>query len=196
MTDAEPATAEHLEAAVAAAQAELAAAVQAGELRRDPLRFVLAALSASLGVFPVAVSRIEAAASCARPPLSARAEAELLHRVEQAARRGAAAAGPAVARRTAVLAGLALAAAALLGAAGGWWAGRATVPGEVAVAERAIRMSLAAAEAWIPILQANPDPRPAVARGLLFRDERTGWRAGTITLYLEPGGAEAPSAQR
>lgn len=184
-----------LEEAVEAAQAELAEAVDAGGLRRDPLRFVLAALSSALGVFPAAVHRVEAASETARQPLSPKAEAELLRRVEEAARRGAAAAGPAIAHRTAVLAGVALAAAASLGAAGGWWAGRTSVPGEVAVAERGIRMSLAAAEAWLPILRANPDPRPALARGQAFRDERTGWRAGTITLYLEPSEA-APAPPR
>lgn len=184
-----------LEEAVEAAQAELAEAIETGGLRRDPLRFVLAALSSALGVFPAAVRRVEAASETVRQPLSPRAEAELLRRVEEAARRGAASAGPAIARRTAVLAGVALTAAALLGAAGGWWAGRASVPGEVAVAERGIRMSLAASEAWLPILRANPDPRPALARGQAFRDERTGWRAGTVTLYLEPGEA-APAPLR
>jgi len=186
---------EGLEEAVEAAKAELAEAVDAGGLRRDPLRFVLAALSSALGVFPVAVRRVEAASEAVRQPLSPKAEAELLRRVEEAARRGAAAAGPAIARRTAVLASASLAAAALLGAALGWWAGRASVPAEVEVAERGIRMSLAASEAWLPILLANPDPRPALARGQAFRDERTGWRAGTITLYLEPG-QPTPEAPR
>ncbi|MCB4823140.1 hypothetical protein [Roseicella aerolata] len=170
-----------------AARAELEKAVEAGGLRRDPLRFVLAALSSALSVFPAAVRRVEAASETVRQPLSPKAEAELLRRVEEAARRGAATAGPAIARRTAVLAGVSLAAAAMLGAVAGWWAGRTSVPGEIAVAEHGIRMSLAASAAWLPILQANPDPRPALARGQVFRDERTGWRAGTITLYLEPG---------
>lgn len=187
--------AEGLEEAVEAAQAQLAAAVETGGLRRDPLRFVLAALSSALGVFPAAVRRVEIASESVRQPLSPSTEAELLRRVEEAARRGAAAAGPAVAHRTAVLTGTALAAAALLGVAGGWWAGRVSVPAEVVVAERGIRMSLAASEAWLPILLANPDPRPALARGRAFRDERTGWQAGTITLYLEPGQAP-PSPQR
>jgi hypothetical protein len=180
--------ADGLEAAVEAARAELAEAVEAGGLRRDPLRFVLTALSSTLGVFPAAVRRVEAASETARQPLSPEAETELLRRVAEAARRGAATAGPSVARRTAVLAGMSLVGAALLGGACGWWAGRASVPAEVALADRGIRMSLAASEAWLPVLQANPDPRPALERGRVFRDERTGWRAGTITLYLEPGG--------
>lgn len=146
---------EDLEEAVEAARAELAEAVETGGLRRDPLRFVLAALSSALTVFPVAVRRIEAASETVRQPLSPKAEAELLRRVEEAARRGAATAGPAIARRTAVLAGVSLGAAALLGAGGGWWAGRASVSAELAVAERGIRMSLAASEAWLPILRAN-----------------------------------------
>ena len=185
---------EDLDEAVGAAQAELADAIDAGGLRRDPLRFVLAALSSALAVFPTAVRRVEAASEVVRQPLSAKAEADLLRRVEEAARRGAAAAGPAIARRTAVVVGLSLGAAATLGAGAGWWAGRASVPGEVAVAEHRIRMSLSASAAWIPILQANPDPRPALARGQAFRDERTGWRAGTITVYLEPGDP-APGTQ-
>ncbi|MBX9701729.1 MAG: hypothetical protein K2X74_20005 [Acetobacteraceae bacterium] len=189
------AASEGLEEVVETAQAELAEAVEVGGLRRDPLRFVLAALSSALGVFPAAVRRVEAASEAVRQPLSPKAEAELLRRVEEAARRGAAGAGPAIARRTAVLASALLAAAALLGTAGGWWAGRASVPVEVEVAERGIRMSLAASEAWLPILLANPDPRPALARGQVFRDERTGWRAGTITLYLEPG-QPTPAAPR
>lgn len=191
-----PSAAEDLEEAVEAARAELADAVEAGGLRRDPLRFVLAALSSSLGVFPAAVRRVEEAAAVVRQPLSAKAEAELLRRVEAAARRGATSAGPAIVRRASVLTAIALAVAALLGAAGGWWAGRRSVPAEVVVAERAIRMSLAASEAWIPILQANPDPRPAMARGREFRDERTGWRATTLTLYLKPGAAAPQGADR
>ncbi len=115
---------EDLDEAVGAARAELADAVDAGGLRRDPLRFVLAALSSALAVFPTAVRRVEAASEVVRQPLSARAEADLLRRVEEAAKRGAAAAGPAIARRTAVVVGLSLGAAATLGAGAGWWAGR------------------------------------------------------------------------
>ncbi|NGM23959.1 hypothetical protein G3576_28390 [Roseomonas stagni] len=176
-----------LEQAVAVARSELAEAIDTGGLRRDPLRFVLAALSSSLVVFPAAVRRVEAASETVRQPLSPKVEAELLRRVEEAARRGAATAGPVIARRTAILAGAALLGAAMLGGVAGWWAGRTSLPGEVAIAEHQIRTSLAAAAAWVPILQANPDPRPALARSQAFRDERTGWRAGTITLYLEPG---------
>lgn len=187
---------EDLAAAVATAQAELAGAVAAGGLRRDPLRFVLAALSCSLGVFPAAVQRVEAAAETVRQPISPKAEADLLRRVEAAARRGATLAGPAIGRRTAVLVAASLVTALLLGAAVGWWAGRASVPSEIAFAERAIRMSLAASEAWIPILRANPDPRPAIARGEVFRDVRTGWPAATITLYLEPGIVLPEAARR
>lgn len=180
-----------LEEAVEAARSELSEAIDAGGLRRDPLRFVLAALSSSLVVFPAAVRRVEAASETVRQPLSPKAEAELLRRVEEAARRGAVTAGPMLARRTAILAGAALFAAAMLGGVAGWWASRISLPGEVAIAEHQIRASLAAAAAWVPILQANPDPRPALARSQAFRDERTGWRAGTITLYLEPGGLVA-----
>jgi hypothetical protein len=186
----------NLAAAVVEAQAALEAAVEQGGLRRDPLRFVLGALSATLGIFPEAVRRFEGAAEASRAPLSPKAEADLLRRVEEAARRGAASAGPAVTRRTSVLAGAALAAATLAGAVGGWLAGRASVPAEVALAERSLRMSLGAAEAWLPILRANPDPRPAVARGQVFRDERTGWRAGTVTLYLQPDDAAPQQAGR
>jgi hypothetical protein len=89
--------------------------------------------------------------------------------------------------RTSVLLGSALVIAATAGGGVGWLAGRAAMSAEVVVAERGLRMSLGGAEAWLPILQANPDPRPAVARGQVFRDERTRLRAGTITLYLEPG---------
>jgi hypothetical protein len=185
-----------LAAAVAEAQAELEAAVERGGLRRDPLRFVLGALSATLGVFPEAVRRVEGVAEASRAPLSPKAEAELLRRFEEAARRGAASASPAVTRRTSALVGSALATAALAGAAAGWFAGRASVPAEVTVAERGLRMSLGAAEAWLPILRANPDPRPLVARGRVFRDERTGWRVGTVTLYLEPGDAAPQQARR
>jgi hypothetical protein len=185
-----------LAAAVAEAQAELEAAVEKGGLRRDPIRFVLGALSTTLGIFPEVVGRMEGAAEAPRAPLSPKAEAELLRRVEDAARRGAASAGPALQRHTAALIGSALAAAAVAGGATGWFAGRASVPAEVAVVERGLRMSLGAAEAWVPILKANPDPRPAVALGRVFRDERTGWRVGTVTLYLEPRDAAPQQAQR
>lgn len=188
-----PPAGDDLALAVEAARAEIEQAIERGGLRRDPLRFVLAALSAALGVFPEAVRRFEGAAAAERAPLSPKAETELLRRVEEAARRGAAAAGPAVNRRTSVVFGIALAAAGLAGAAAGWSAGRASVPAEVVVAERGLRMSLGAAEAWLPILRANPDPRPLVAAGRVARDERTGWRVGTVTLYLEPG--EAPPRQ-
>lgn len=193
--DATSAVSGELEEAVEAARSKLSYAIDAGDLRRDPLRFVLAALSSSLVVFPAAVRRVEAASETVRQPLSPKAEADLLRRVEEAARRGAATAGPVIARRTAIFAGAALSAVATLGTVAGWWAGRASLPGEVAITEHQIRTSLSAAAAWVPILQANPDPRPALARSQAFRDERTGWRAGTITLYLEPGGP-VPAQQR
>ena len=195
-TQARPAPHDDLDAAVAEAQAEIAAAVEKGGLRRDPLRFVLGALSAALGVFPQAVRRVEAAAETSGSPLPPRAEAELLRRVEDAARRGAATAGPALQRRTAALVGTAVALAAAAGAALGWSAGRASVPAEVIVAEQGLRLSLGAAQAWLPILRANPDPRPAVARGQVFRDERTGWKVGTVTLYLESGDAAPRQARK
>lgn len=178
-----------LAASVSLARDELAAAVELGDLRRDPLRFVLGALSSTLGVFPDAVRRVEAAAAAATgPTLSPKAEADLLRRVEAAAQRGAASAGPAVARRTGLLLAVALAGTGLAGGAAGFAAGRASVPSEVAVAERDLRLSLGAAQAWLPILRANPDPRPLLAAGRLGRDERSGWRVGTVTLYLEPEG--------
>lgn len=198
MTDAKasPPAPEGLEDAVEAARAELADAISAGGLRRDPLRFVLSALSSALSVFPAAVRRVEAAAETVRQPLSAKAEAELLRRVEGAARRGAMSAGPSIQYRSALLVGTAVGAAAALGAAAGWSAGRTSMNDEVALAERALRTSLAAAEAWIPILQANPDPRPAIARGQVFKDDRTGWRVGTLTLYLERGNSMPQPARR
>ncbi len=75
--------------------------------------------------------------------MAPRAEAELHCQVEDAARRGATSAGPGLRRCTAVLAGSVLSAAAVVG----WFASRVSVPAEVAIVERGLRLSLGAAEA-------------------------------------------------
>ncbi len=49
-----------------AAQAELAEAIETGALRRDPLRFVLAAPFTTLGVFSAAMHPVEAVSETVR----------------------------------------------------------------------------------------------------------------------------------
>lgn len=58
-----PGNADEMDTAVAEAQAQLAAAGATGVLGRDPYRLVLAGLSATVGIFPKVVRRIEASVS-------------------------------------------------------------------------------------------------------------------------------------
>ena len=84
--------ADDLQAAIQAAQTDLAAAAEAGPVRRDPYRLILAALSGVLAVFDRSITRWERAVAdviAARDPLSANDRALLRAEMADAAQKGA-----------------------------------------------------------------------------------------------------------
>ena len=187
-------------AQVLQAQDELARSVERAGLTRDPYRFVMGALSHSLGLFPAFVQRLDAAIDHARQPIDHAA----VERLEAAAASGAARRAGELARahtlRT-VLAGAAVLAGAVLAAAGGgfWW-GRSTQAAVVSATEAgvsaAFREGPAAAASWLNLMQSN-DPAQALATcagGALT--VVGGRRACAVPLWLDPPKLSAPGARQ
>ena len=83
------ATREDLAEAVDAAQEELHEAIRRAELERDPYRFVLGALSMSLGLFPGLMRRMETAAEAARVPMTLEEKAAFRREVREGLRQEA-----------------------------------------------------------------------------------------------------------
>lgn len=187
-----PATREDLAEAVAAAQAELAQSVKRGELTRDPYRFVLGALSATLGLFPGLVSRMEEAAQSARVPLSAEEKAALRRDVRDGLRQDAGKLAKSINRRTALAGGAAIAVAALVGAGGGYWLGRSSLREDITALEARLALNPGVSRAWLELMRANPDPRPAIAAASTWQDPATQRRAGEFRLWMDPAPAPAP----
>lgn len=187
-----PAAREDLAEAVAAAQAELAEGVRRGELARDPYRFVIGALSATVGLFPRLVARMEAAAEAARLPMTPEDKAAFRRDLRDGLRQEAAKLARTAARRTALLAGVAVAGAGLAGGVGGFLLGRSAVRDDVAALGGRLSMEGGAARAWLDLVRANPDPRPAMAAGTAWQDPATQRRAIELRLWTDPPPATAP----
>lgn len=187
-----PATREDLAEAVAAAQEELAQGVKRGELTRDPYRFVLGALSVTLGLFPGLVSRMEEAVERARVPLSAEEKATFRRDVRDGLRLEAGKLAKATNRRTALLAGAALALAVLVDAAGGYWLGRSSIREDVTALEARLALNPGVSRAWLELMRANPDPWPAIAAAATWQDPATQRRAGEFRLWMDQAPAAAP----
>ncbi|WP_426960329.1 hypothetical protein [Muricoccus radiodurans] len=178
--------------AVATAQEELAQGVKRGELTRDPYRFVLGALSVTLGLFPGFVARIEAAAEGARVPLSAEEKAVFRRDLRDSLRQEAGNLARAINRRTALLSGAGAMAVALIAGTGGYLLGRGSVREEVAVLEARLALGSGASRAWLSLIQANSDPRPALTAGNSWQDQASGRRAAEVRLWLDPAAASVP----
>lgn len=188
----DPATREELAEAVASAQVELAEGVRRGDLTRDPYRFVIGALSATVGLFPRLVERMEAAAEAARAPLSSEDKAALRRDVREGLRQEAGKLASATVRRTAIFAGVAVAGAGLAGGVGGFFLGRAGVRDDVVMLSGRLSMDAGAARAWSDLVRANPDPRPAMAAGTAWQDPATQRRAIELRLWTDLPSAAAP----
>ncbi|MBB5696043.1 hypothetical protein [Muricoccus pecuniae] len=189
---AEAVTYEDLAEAVASAQAEISEAVRRAELTRDPYRFVLGALFVSLGLFPRLVERMEEAAEAARVPMTSEEKAAFRRDVRDGLRQEAGNLARATTRRTALLAGAALALTALAGVGGGYLLGRSSVREEVAALNARLALPSDASRAWLELMRANPDPRPAIAAGAAWQDPATQRRAVEFRLWTDPPPATAP----
>jgi hypothetical protein len=166
-------------------QAGLEAGVRRGELQRDPYAALVAAMSRTLGIFPVLVRAMEAT----RQPLTA-AERDALAKAMGAdagrAIRGAAADVVSAAnRRLVAAAALGITALVAVAGAGGFLVGRASAEREVVVAEAGLRLEAGAARAWLDVIRANPDPRPSLGRANL-RVEGGGRYYDGVTLWQTP----------
>lgn len=181
--------------AVAAAQGEFARAIEGAELRRDPLRFVLVALSDTLGVLVKTTRRWEGAVGdviAASRPLSQDERASLLREVVGAAKDGAldgANTGMrAEARRMIRTLDRGLAVRIGLWVGGAYVAGALTVLGVLLAGQFGpFSRQAESAAAWSELEQNNPDPRPALAAGEVRTDRASGRRyyAG-VSLWLDP----------
>lgn len=163
-------TVDEIAAAIAGAQAEIGEAVQRGGLHRDPYRYVLGALQTVLGIFPDVVRAMDAA----RHPLTdaerQQLTADVLGAVGQGMRREAAGVRAAVSRKSMVILGLGMGALAFASGVAGYVVGRTVTQDQVAVAQAGLRMDLEQARAWLDIIRANPDPRPAWQRATVRAD--------------------------
>ena len=183
---------EDLAEAVAAAQEDLHEAVRRAELGRDPFRFVLGALSMTLGLFPQLVARMERAAEAARVPMTPEDKTAFRREVREGLRQEVGKLARATSRRTAALVGAAIAGAALAGGAGGFILGRATTRVDVASLSGALSMDAGAVRTWLDLMRANSDPRPALAVGTSWKDPATQRRAVEFRLWTDPPPATAP----
>jgi hypothetical protein len=158
-----PTSIREVEAAILAARAELAQAVQKGHLTRDPrpatrdpLRFALGGISEALGAFLAGIKTT-------RQPLDPAAEAEMVRQVIAAAAAGAhREAGRLVRthnRRTLPLAALTLAVVAAAGMGGGYFWGRASAAADIQATTvelaTAFRDGPAAARSWLELMRNN-----------------------------------------
>ncbi len=189
---AEPPKPDDLVQAVVRAQEELGRAAATGAMQRDPYRFVLGGLSATLGLFPGLVSRMEEAAEDARVPFSAEEKAGFRRDVRDGLRLEAGKLAKAINQRTALLAGATLAVAVLAGGAGGFWLGRSSIREDVTALEARLTLNPGVARAWLELMRANPDPRPAIAAAATWQDPATQRRAGDFRLWMDQAPATAP----
>jgi hypothetical protein len=188
-----PAPAAAAEAAILAARAELAQAVQKGHLTRDPLRFALGAISEALGAFLAGIK-------ATRQPIDPAAQAEMVRQVIAAAAAGANQEAARLARthnrRTLVWAALTLFVVAAVGTGGGYFWGRAnaaaTIQATTLELATAFRDGPAAARSWLELMR-NNDVQAALQHctgPATWTDH--GRRACALPLWLDTPTAEPP----
>jgi hypothetical protein len=203
-----------LAAAVRAAQDELATAVRRGGLLNDPLRYVFGAVSTALGVmfqlFAVNAQQYSDVSDGlnrqARDVVTrARLEIEVAQAqsIQTIAAAIASSAEQALCRRARTLdRWLALTAAgslfglAVVCLAGGVWWGRASAMASIAHSEAgiaaAIRERPAEAKEWLQLMQANDVQQGLQACSGLWTDPKTGRRACSMPVWLDPPQNPAP----
>jgi hypothetical protein len=151
-----PAAEAAAEAAILAAHAALAQAVQKGNLTRDPLRFALGGISEALGAFLAGIK-------ATRQPIDPAAQAEMVRQVIAAAAAGAKKEAARLARthnrRTLLSAALTLFVVAGAGAGGGYFWGRASAAADIQAMTvelaTAFRHGPAAARSWLELMRNN-----------------------------------------
>jgi hypothetical protein len=187
-----PAPAE-AEAAILAARAELAQAVQKGHLTRDPLRFALGGISAALGAFLAGIQ-------VTGQPLDPAAQAEMVRQVIAAAAAGANQEAARLARthdrRTLLWAALTLFIVAGAGTGGGYVWGRVSTAANIQATTvelaTAFRDGPAAARSWLELMR-NNDVQAALQHctgQATWTDQ--GRRACALPVWLDTAMAEPP----
>lgn len=185
--------------AVAATQASLAQAIEAAGLQRDPLRFVLVAVSDLIGLLVKTTRRWENATSAvvaAQHPLSAEERAAVVASAADGSKAGAVQGMREEARRiirrfdhgTAIRAGLFV--------GGAYVGGALTVLGVFAAMHLGPFSRQAAADgAWREVVEHNPDPRPMLGAATVKAERATGRRYYEgVSLWLDPPRAPPASA--
>jgi hypothetical protein len=194
-------TSDALERQVREAQEEIARSVERAGLLRDPYRHLMAAQSATLGVFPAVMRNWRAAVELARGPVDPASVEQLARAAASGAERNAATLARTHALRTVLVAAGAMAGAVLAAGVGGYaWGYRsASVERhavEAGVQQAAIQRGPRAASAWLGLMNAN-DPTLALvgcSGGAVKVIE--GRRACTVPLWLDPPKADAPVINR
>ena len=186
----DPPAANELQAAVDEAQARLAEAGDAPEMRRDPYRIALAGLSLTIGALPRTVQAWEEAVEkviAARHPLTPEERADLARALVEATKDGAYEGtrkeaarmirrlDHTVAVRMGLYVGAAFVAGSLLTAGAFAYFGAGP-----------FNPDAQAGAAWRELVRLNPDPSPLLAAGE-GRTDRTGRRyhAG-VSLWMDP----------
>lgn len=180
------------DAQIRQAQDELTESVERAGLARDPYRFVVGAISHTLGMFPSIVHRLETAVETARQPIDPAA----IERLESAAASGAAQRAGELARahnwRTITIAMAVLVGVAVAGVAGGVWAERrAQLATDAGIAAEAVRQGPSGASEWLVWMQNNDvnELRGACDKSTVLLGGR---RACAVGLWLDPPMNPAP----
>ena len=169
-----------LEAAVADAQAMLAQAAASKAMRHDPYKHILTGLSDTIGILPTMVRRWEQAVQdviAARHPLTPEERADLVRALVEATKDGAYEGTRKEAARMIRRLDRGLAVRMGLYVGGAFVAGCVLMAGALAYFSGGpFRPEAEAGTAWRELVQANPDPRPALAGGEVRTDRATGRR--------------------
>jgi hypothetical protein len=173
-------------AKVAAVRARLAQATRDAGMDGDPMGEVVLALGEVLEVQAEHARLGEAQ----RQPLTPAERVQLLQATEKAAglavRRVSGEVVGAANRRAAILVGLGLAGLLAAAAGGGYVAGQLAVAAEVRSVEAGLQLSLGAGAAWLALMRANPDPRPALAAAVVRVDMVGRPYYEGVSLWREP----------
>lgn len=177
--------------AIASAQADIAKGVEKAGLRDDPLRYPLAAISTTLGLFPDLIKHMREAAQEAQRPLDAAA----VERMEKAAAQGASRASAELVRahnrRSVLIGSLSVAASVILALAGGYWWGRSAAITSFRISEAnfaaMMHDSPQAAIGWLHLAQLNDYSEVmASCRGDNAIKETSGRKACMLPVWLDP----------
>ena len=158
--------------------------------RDDPLRYPMAALSTTIGLFPPFLERMEAVAERMRRPVTDDELTRLQAAVIRGADRRAAELARAHNRRTLLLGGLAVVVGLAAAAGGGALWGAAAANERVRETER--RLSIAfqdgpdAAAAWVNLMEQNDVLRAlSVCKASHAFTDQSGRKACALPIYLE-----------